>query len=144
MLLRQVGITLASWWFAWRTTGRQWIFFGGDLAIGFVGSYELLVTAGMFGERFTWLRWRDIIIDPGPARTRVVVLAACTPVPLPLSAVVCTHFHEEHIGNAAAVAAAHGVPVYGSELTLAAVRQPPACRWSSLKPICRPCRRICK
>ena len=134
MILRQVGVTLSNWWFAWRTTGRRWSFFGGDLEIGFVGSYELLVTAGMFGERFTWLRWRDVVIDPGPARTRRVVMEAlsspaateATPTAKkPLSAVVCTHFHEEHIGNAAAVARVHGIPVWGSDLTLAAVRQPP-------------------
>ena len=125
MLLRQVGVTVRSWWFAWRTTGRRWSFFDGDLEIGFVGSYELLVTAGMFGERFTWVRWRDVIIDPGPARTRQVVMSAMKDQKKPLSAVVCTHFHEEHIGNAAAVARAHNIPVWGSELTLAAVREPP-------------------
>lgn len=123
MLLRQIGITVIDWWFAWRTRGRTWTFLDGDLAIGFVGGYELLVTAGMFGERFTWLRWRDVAIDPGPARTREAALAGLAGTPL--AAVICTHFHEEHIGNAAAVAAAHRTAVQGAPETLAALRDPP-------------------
>ncbi len=124
MLLRQLAITVRDWWWAWRTTGRSWRFLDDRLAIGFVGGGELLVTAGMFGERFTWLRWHDVLIDPGPARCRAVVMAALVPG-IPPTVVVCTHWHEEHIGNAAAAAERWGIPVVGAPLTCEALCSPP-------------------
>lgn len=123
MLLRQVGITMADLLHAWWTCDARYRFFGGKLAIGFVGSGELLITAGMFGERFTWLRWGDVVIDPGPLRTRAQVAAGLADEP-PIAAVVCTHFHEEHIGNAAWLAKRDGVRLIGSTRTLESVRRP--------------------
>lgn len=89
---------MTDWWWAWRTAGRNYRFLGGRLVIGFVGKHELLVTAGMFGERFTWLRWDDVIIDPGLAYFRATVQAGIA-ADLPPALIVCTHLHEEHIGN---------------------------------------------
>jgi glyoxylase-like metal-dependent hydrolase (beta-lactamase superfamily II) len=123
MLLRQVGVTLCDLLFAWWTSNRRYRFFDGDLAVRFVGAGELLITAGFFGERFTWLRWRDVVIDPGPTRARAQVAAGLAGEP-PAAAVFCTHFHEEHLGNAAWFAHRAGIPVYGSEYTLAKVLQP--------------------
>jgi len=116
MLSRQLLITAMDWWFAWRTAGRVHRFLGGLLIIGFVGNQELLVTAGFFGERFTWLRWDGIIIDPGPARFRSAVQAGLAAEAQPL-AVVCTHWHEEHIGNAATIALQYAIPVIAAPLT---------------------------
>lgn len=123
MLLRQIGVTLGDLVQAWWTCDRRYHFFAGELAVGFVGAGELLITAGMFGERFTWLRWRDVVIDPGPVKSRLQVAAGLAAEP-PIAAVVCTHFHEEHSGNAAWLANRAGVPLFGSERTLAAARQP--------------------
>jgi hydroxyacylglutathione hydrolase len=124
MLARQIVMTVKDWWWAWRTAGRTYRFLDGRLVIGFVGNQELLVTAGMFGERFTWLRWDDVVIDPGPARFRGAVLSGLATEAVP-AVVVCTHAHEEHIGNAAVVARMHGIPVLAAALTCDAVRQPP-------------------
>jgi hydroxyacylglutathione hydrolase len=123
MLVRQVGITLYDLFCAWWTCDRRYHFFGGELTVGFVGAGELLITAGLFGERFTWLRWRDVVIDPGPARARAQVDAGLAQEP-PIATVFCTHFHEEHIGNAAWFARLTGIPLLGSEWTLNKVRQP--------------------
>lgn len=124
MLVRQIGITLSDWWWAWRTAGRTYRFLEGRLVIGFIGNQELLVTAGMFGERFTWLRWGDVVIDPGPARFRTMVVAGVASGPPP-AIVVCTHLHEEHIGNAALLAQHYGITVVAAPLTCEAVRRPP-------------------
>lgn len=124
MLVRQIGITLSDWWWAWRTAGRTYRFLEGRLVIGFIGNQELLVTAGMFGERFTWLSWGDVVIDPGPARFRDVVVAGVASGPPP-AVVVCTHLHEEHIGNAALLAQRYDIAVVGAPLTCEAVRRPP-------------------
>jgi len=96
--------------------GLRGVPLGGRLIIGFVGNQELLVTAGFFGERFTWLRWDGIIIDPGPARFRSAVQAGLAAEAQPL-AVVCTHWHEEHIGNAATIALQYAIPVIAAPLT---------------------------
>ncbi len=125
MLLRQLAITLGDLLDAWWTCGKCYRFFNGELQIGYVGSGELLLTAGMFGERFTWLRWRDVVIDPGPLRARAQVVDGLTSEVMP-AAIACTHFHEEHIGNAAWLAGHWGVQIFGSDVTLAAVRQPAA------------------
>lgn len=122
MLVRQAAITAADLLAAAWTTGRRWRLLDGDLEIGFVGCAELLVTAGMFGERFTWLRWRDVLIDPGPRSARDEVLAALRDAPT--AAVVATHFHEEHIGNAAALAAQQRAPLLASAATLPHLRAP--------------------
>lgn len=124
MLVRQIGITVADWWWAWRTAGRTYRFFDGRLVIGFVGNHELLVTAGMFGERFTWLRWGDVVIDPGPARFRATVQAGIA-ADVPPVLIVCTHLHEEHIGNAAILAQHYGIPIMAALLTCEAIRHPP-------------------
>lgn len=124
MLIRQIGVTVRNWWQAWRTSGRRYRFLDGRLVIGFVGSHELLVTAGMFGERFTWLRWGDLLIDPGPARFRPAVEAGLAGEPTP-ARIVCTHLHEEHIGNATALARRFGIPVIAAELTCEALWHPP-------------------
>lgn len=125
MLLRQLGVTVTDLVYAWWTCDKRYRLFGGDLVIGFVGSGELLLTAGMFGERFTWLRWRDVLIDPGPLRARAQVAAGIAEES-PYALIVCTHFHEEHIGNAAWLAACAHVPLLGSAPTVEALRQPPA------------------
>jgi hydroxyacylglutathione hydrolase len=121
---RQVVISAHDLWLAWRTAGRTWSFLDGRLHIGFVGSWELLVTAGLFGERFTWIRWQEVIIDPGPARTGATV-QACLDRQAPPQAIACTHWHEEHIGNAACLARRHGIPIWGSPATVAALKCPP-------------------
>ncbi len=124
MLLRQLGISAVDLWFAFRTSGRTWNFLNGRLRVGFVGCGELLITAGMFGERFTWLRWEGILIDPGPAGMRHTVQGHLQEQEPPV-AVVCTHWHEEHLGNAAFFADHYGIPVFAAPTTLAALRTPP-------------------
>jgi hydroxyacylglutathione hydrolase len=124
MLLRQVWVTSGDLLAAVWTAGRRWRLLDGDIEIGFVGCAELLVTSGMFGERFTWVRHRDVVIDPGPANARAEVLAALDGADL--TTVAITHFHEEHIGNATAVASRHDALLLGSAFTLEQVRQPDA------------------
>lgn len=122
MLARQTVITTGNLAVAAWTAGRRWRFLGGDLEIGFVGCAELLVSSGMFGERFSWIRYRDVVIDPGPANARREVLASLGRSQI--ARVAVTHFHEEHIGNAAAVALAHRAPVLASPTTLGQLRKP--------------------
>ena len=62
-------------------------------------------------------RLGDLLIDTGQAHLRRRVLSLLAP--RPPGAVVLTHHHEDHSGNAAAIQKKFGAPVYGHALTAA-------------------------
>src|SRR5207244_2877945 len=77
-----------------------------------------------FGERFTAIRYRDVLIDPGPPFGAKRLERYLGAVPGHISAVVATHAHEEHVGNAALASRLTGAPIFGSEVTLRAAAHP--------------------
>jgi hydroxyacylglutathione hydrolase len=122
MLLRQsviIAVQLAGAIWTWN---RAFRFLDGYLEIKFVNSLPALAVTMVFGERFTCIRYGNVLIDPGPvfARRRLGKWLAQSKI----EAIVATHGHEEHIGNAPSAAHLTGAPIYGSRQTLAALRAP--------------------
>jgi hydroxyacylglutathione hydrolase len=122
MLLRQLGLVLHQLAGALWTWNREVSLLHGRLCVRFLNSLRSLAVTSVFGERFTCLQYDDILIDPGPVFARGQLgrrLAGAR-----VSAIVSTHAHEEHTGNALAAAAVTGAPILGTPITLAAVRAP--------------------
>ncbi len=122
MLLRQVGVVGHQVVAAAFTWNRDFALLGGRLRIHFLNSLPSLAVSAIFGERFTCLRYGDVVIDPGPVFARKSLARRLSKTEI--SVVVATHAHEEHIGNAVELAGLAGAPVYGTETTLAAIRSP--------------------
>ena len=124
MLLRQMGILLGNVTGVLWTWNRQIDLLGGSLRLLFMNSLPSFLLTAVFGERFTAIHYRDVLIDPGPvfARQR---LQRYFEQPHPrITAIVATHAHEEHAGNAPLAATLAKSPIYGSEFTLQAIRKP--------------------
>jgi glyoxylase-like metal-dependent hydrolase (beta-lactamase superfamily II) len=124
MLVRQLfvsGYQLAGALWTWN---RTYQLFDGALTLQFVSSLRSLIVTTLFGERFVALRYRDLVIDPGPPFGAERLLRQLEQAQAPVAGVVVTHAHEEHLGNAPAVARRYGIPIFGTPFTLAAVRRP--------------------
>jgi glyoxylase-like metal-dependent hydrolase (beta-lactamase superfamily II) len=122
MLLRQIGVMFHQFCGAVWTWNRDVHLLDGRLHIRFINSLRSLAVTTIFGERFTCIQFDDILIDPGPVfawRQLSRRLAGAK-----VSAIVATHAHEEHTGNALEAARITGAPVYGTEVTLEAIRKP--------------------
>ncbi|MGH7856153.1 MAG: MBL fold metallo-hydrolase, partial [Candidatus Binatia bacterium] len=122
MLLRQLGISLHQALATLATWNRTVEL--GDLQIVFMNSLPAFALTTIFGERFNAILYRDVLIDPGPLFGRGRLQTLLPALAGKVSAVVATHAHEEHVGNAAFAGATLGVPVYGSEVTLDGLRNP--------------------
>ncbi|MFN7131305.1 MAG: MBL fold metallo-hydrolase [Myxococcales bacterium] len=89
---------------------------------------EYSVLASGSSGNCTWVRGGgvEVLIDCGlPLRTLTQRLADIGRDVRNVSAVICTHLHGDHIGGIAPLARAHGVTVFGTAPTLAAVRGEP-------------------
>ena len=64
----------------------------------------------MLGFEVSFYRVGDLLVDTGFAHARTLVLQALEDASL--SAICCTHHHEDHTGNAVALAERHGCPVF--------------------------------
>lgn len=124
MFLRQVGISLHQTLGVLWTWCREMELIPGELRLLFVASPRSLLVTALFGERFTAIHYRDVLIDPGPpfGRRRMERWFAGAGA---VRAIVATHAHEEHVGNAALAAARTGAAVHGTHVTLEAMRSPP-------------------
>ena len=124
MLLRQVFLSaqqaLAALW----TWNRRVDLFGGSLRLVFMNNLLSVAVTTLFGERFTAIQYKDVLIDPGPVFGRHRLRRYLDEVETGIHAVVATHAHEEHVGNTALAARSTGAPVYGTAVTLAAIRSP--------------------
>ncbi len=112
MLVRQAVVTgyhLAATVATWN---RRASFLDGRLHIQFLDSLRSLPATLVFGERFSAIHYDDALIDPGPPFARSRIERYATRERTRITAVLATHFHEEHIGNAARVARLLGVPVH--------------------------------
>lgn len=124
MLLRQVFISghqlLGAIW----TWNRRISLLNGALNIQFMNNLLSLPVIAIFGERFTAIHYRDVLIDPGPvfgSRKLERYLAQNTGA---IAAIIATHAHEEHIGNTGLAARLTRAPIYASNVTLEAIRNP--------------------
>jgi len=124
MLLRQLGVSLAQAAGALWTWNRQFQLLGGSLRLLFMNSLPAFLLTTVFGERFTAIQFRDVLIDPGPLFARRHLRRYLEGAHPRVSAVVATHAHEEHAGNAALASTLAGAPIYASDYTLQAIRDP--------------------
>lgn len=125
MLLRQVWVggrqVLKNLW----TWNRAVPLLGGRLIVRFVDRPSLLFVSAVFGERLTAFRFDDVIVDPGPPFSGEGILKGLLPEQLsPPKAVLVTHYHEEHLGNAPAVARRLKVPLVASRRSLRELQGP--------------------
>jgi len=110
---------------AYQTRSRIFILLGDKLTVKFLAGWRLLQANAIFGGKFVVIKYGDVLIDPGPRRAWLQVKRFLQSLPPgAISAILCTHCHEEHIGNAAAASRFLGVPVYGTPCTLAEIRNP--------------------
>ncbi|RLE25368.1 MAG: hypothetical protein DRJ65_07900 [Acidobacteria bacterium] len=64
----------------------------------------------MLGFEVSFYRVGDLLVDTGFAHARPLVLQALEGASI--SAICCTHHHEDHTGNAVGLAERHGCPVF--------------------------------
>jgi len=124
MLVRQVGISLSHAIGAVATWNRQVELLDGTLRLVFMNSIPSFLLTTIFGERFTAIHYRDVLIDPGPpfAKRRLTrYLKGSRPE---VHAIAVTHSHEEHAGNAALAARLSEAPIYATAFTLEAIGHP--------------------
>jgi len=123
MLVRQMFVSAHQLVGALWTWNSRVDLLDGELRLVFMNNVPALAVTALFGERFTAIQYKDVLIDPGPAfgapRLRTYLEAAPD-----ARLVVATHAHEEHIGNTPLAARHLGVAVYGTPVTLGALRAP--------------------
>lgn len=123
MIVRQVFLT------AWQLTGAVWTwnrryqFLDGRLEVFHMNSVGSTLATALFNERFLGIRYADVLVDPGPLFGRNVVKAYIDDAKT-ITAIVATHGHEEHIGNAFYVSSLTGIPIRGTTQTIAQIRDP--------------------
>ena len=126
MLLRQIFVSahqlLGTLW----TWNRRVDLLDGSLRLVFMNNVPALALTTIFGERFTAIHYKDVLIDPGPVFGRQRLQRYLEEAGVDVHAVAVTHAHEEHIGNTALTARRTGAPVYGTAVTLEAIRCPAA------------------
>ncbi len=124
-VLWQVATVLLQAHDAFSTRCRSFSLLDGRLMVKFLARGRLFQASTVFGGRFVVIKYGDVLIDPGPRRAWPEVERFLrTLSPGSISKVLCTHYHEEHIGNAAAAAKFLGIPVYGTQRTLDEIRKP--------------------
>jgi hydroxyacylglutathione hydrolase len=124
MLLRQVGVSLWHLWEAVGTWNGETSLLGGKLRIVFFNNLRSLLLTSVFGERFTALFWRDVLVDPGPVFGKARLEQLLKSSGHTIRAIVATHAHEEHVGNAGVAASVARAPIYASAESLEALCRP--------------------
>ncbi len=108
-----------------RTRSKIFWFLDHKLAVKYLASGRLAQASSVFGEQFVVIKYRDVLIDTGPPRSRETLKRFLLSLPPgSVSKLLCTHFHEEHIGNAVTIARTLNVPIYGTRRTLEEIRSP--------------------
>lgn len=124
MLFRQIFVSAHQFIGALWTWNREIDLLDGTLRLIFMNNVPSLAVTTIFGERFTAIQYHDVLIDPGPVFGHQRLERYLVEVNSDLHAVVATHAHEEHIGNAAIAAHHVRAPVYGTAVTVEAIRRP--------------------
>lgn len=122
MLVRQLAIVVHQFCGALWTWNRDVVLLDGRLRVRFMNSLPSLAVTSVFGERFTCLQYDDVLIDPGPVFARRQLERRLRGAAV--SAIVATHAHEEHTGNALEAARCTDAPIYATDATLVAIRTP--------------------
>lgn len=108
-----------------RTFRRRVDFPGGKLSILFLGGFPCDVVPILFGELFTAVLYKGLLIDPGSPRMRRSLRRHLRRLPKgSITAVVATHHHEEHVGNLNWASQATSAPLYLSKPTAELLKSP--------------------
>ncbi len=94
-----------------------------------MNSISSLAITALFGERFTAIHYEDVLIDPGPVFGRKRLSRYLKQSSKAVHAVFATHAHEEHVGNVVLSSELTGAAIYGTQVTLNALRQPEMLTW---------------
>ena len=129
MLLRQAFLSLRDTLGALWTWNRQITLLGDSLRIVSMNSISSLAITALFGERFTAIHYEDVLIDPGPVFGRKRLSRYLKQSSKAVHAVFATHAHEEHVGNVVLSSELTGAAIYGTQVTLNALRQPEMLTW---------------
>ena len=70
LYIRRLGFQLVTWW---RTRNRVVTLLGGRLSIYFLRGGISWTVSLLFGELFTMIRYRSLLVDPGGTRMRSCV-----------------------------------------------------------------------
>jgi glyoxylase-like metal-dependent hydrolase (beta-lactamase superfamily II)/predicted DCC family thiol-disulfide oxidoreductase YuxK len=95
LFVLRLGRQCRMWW---RTRHRSAHLLGGRLSIHFLGGGLSFAVSLLFGELFTMIRYRSLIVDPGGTRLRRSAVRHLRRLG-PMAWVAPTHAHEEHVGN---------------------------------------------
>lgn len=119
---RQIVVSIGNLVATLVTWNRSFEVYDG-LKLVFMNSLKSLAASTVYGERFIAIHYRDVMIDPGPifAAKRMVRYVGDH---APIEAVLATHAHEEHVGNASELAEHLDVCVHGTQATLESLRDP--------------------
>ena len=129
MLLRQAFLSVRETCGAIWTWNRQTNLLDDSLRIVSMNSVSSLAITALFGERFTAIQYEDVLIDPGPVFGRKRLSRYLKQSGQTVHAVFATHAHEEHVGNVVLSSELTGGAIYGTEVTLNALRQPESLSW---------------
>jgi glyoxylase-like metal-dependent hydrolase (beta-lactamase superfamily II)/predicted DCC family thiol-disulfide oxidoreductase YuxK len=121
---RRLGRQLSTWW---TTRGRTATLLSGRLSIHVLGGGCSALVPILFGELFTMVGYRSLLVDPGGSRMRRSVRRALTRASRdePITHVVPTHAHEEHAGNLDLAVQATGARLRAHRRALPLLARPP-------------------
>jgi glyoxylase-like metal-dependent hydrolase (beta-lactamase superfamily II)/predicted DCC family thiol-disulfide oxidoreductase YuxK len=97
-----------------RTFRRRVVLLDDRLELWFLGGFPADAVPLVFGERFTAVWYRGVLVDPGSVRMRrslTAHLRMAAERGQAVTAVTATHGHEEHVGNLEWAAHRAGAPV---------------------------------
>src|SRR5581483_1098005 len=100
-----------------RTYQKRFELLDGKLTILFLNGALPNTVPLLFGELFTCIVYDGVAIDPGSPKMRRSLARHLEQSKDPISAVVATHAHEEHVGNLNWLAERNSAPLYVSEMT---------------------------
>jgi len=122
LFLRRLGRQFLMWR---RTRHRVATLLEGRLGVHFLGGGVSSTVSLLFGELFTMIRYRTLLVDPGGTRMRRSVASHLRRLKEPVTGVVPTHGHEEHVGNLEPAARATGAPIKAHRRLLPMLAAPP-------------------
>lgn len=108
LFIRRLGRQAVMWW---RTRNAVATLLEGRLSIHFLGGGVSATVSLLFGELFTMIRYRSLIVDPGGTRMHRSLARHLEGLKDQIACVAPTHAHEEHVGNLELVARATGAPL---------------------------------
>jgi glyoxylase-like metal-dependent hydrolase (beta-lactamase superfamily II) len=122
-LLRRLTRQFRTWWI---TRGRSVELLRGRLSLHFLGGGLSWMVPVLFGELFTAVRYRSLLLDPGGSRMRSALRRHLRRLPTgAIELVAATHAHEEHCCNLELAAESTGAAIGAPPRSLSRLRDPP-------------------